>query len=61
MFSDERTKGPLVFADMETSVPGISPAAILVQVHDLVDFVTEEAERAGSAAADFVLSESCRI
>ena len=52
---DERTKGPLVFADMETSVPGIFACGNVVQVHDLVDFVTEEAERAGSAAADFVL------
>jgi glycerol-3-phosphate dehydrogenase len=58
---DELTKGPLVFADMETSVPGIFACGNVVQVHDLVDFVTEEAERAGSAAADFVLKSKAAV
>ena len=38
---DRRTNGPVVYENMETSV----------HVHDLVDFVTAESQRAGRAAA----------
>jgi hypothetical protein len=36
---------------MQTSADGIFACGNVVQVHDLVDFVTEEAARAGRAAA----------
>jgi NADPH-dependent 2,4-dienoyl-CoA reductase/sulfur reductase-like enzyme len=50
---DPRTKGPVVYENMETSVPGIFASGNVVHVHDLVDFVTAESQRAGAAAADF--------
>ncbi len=50
---DMRTKGPVVFENMETSVPGIFACGNVAQVHDLVDFVTMESIRAGAAAARF--------
>jgi hypothetical protein len=39
---------------METSTEGVFACGNVVQVHDLVDWVTEEARRAGSSAARFV-------
>jgi NADPH-dependent 2,4-dienoyl-CoA reductase/sulfur reductase-like enzyme len=48
---DGMTNGPVVDSDMQTSVDGIFACGNVVQVHDLVDFVTEEATRAGRAAA----------
>ena len=50
---DMRTKGPVVYEDMETSVPGIFACGNVAQVHDLVDFVTMESIRAGRAAAEY--------
>lgn len=48
---DGRTKGPIVYENMETSCPGIFACGNVAQVHDLVDFVTMESIRAGKAAA----------
>lgn len=53
---DQRTKGPAVFEDMETSLPGVFACGNVVHVHDLVDFVTAESARAGAAAARFARS-----
>ncbi len=50
---DRRHSGPMVYENMETSVPGIFAAGNVVHVHDLVDFVTGESQRAGAAAARF--------
>lgn len=50
---DPRTKGPAVYENMETSVPGIFACGNVVHVHDLVDFVTAESQRAGAAAARY--------
>jgi NADPH-dependent 2,4-dienoyl-CoA reductase/sulfur reductase-like enzyme len=50
---DPRTKGPVVYENMETSIPGIFACGNVVHVHDLVDFVTAESQRAGAAAARF--------
>ena len=50
---DMRTKGPIVYENMETSVPGIFACGNVAQVHDLVDFVTMESIRAGKAAAEY--------
>ena len=54
---DPVTSGPVVNANMETSVKGIYACGNVVHVHDLVDFVTEESRRAGRAAAESVLYE----
>jgi NADPH-dependent 2,4-dienoyl-CoA reductase/sulfur reductase-like enzyme len=48
---DPVTGGPVVNECMETSVPGIFACGNVVQVHDLVDWVTEEARKAGHQAA----------
>ena len=50
---DPRTNGPRVFENMETSIPGVFACGNVLHVHDLVDFVTAEAARAGMAAAAF--------
>ena len=48
-----RTKGAVVDQTRETSVSGIFACGNVLQVHDLVDFVSEEAEIAGQAAAEY--------
>ena len=48
---DRRTNGPIVYENMETSIPGVFASGNVVHVHDLVDFVTQESQRAGRAAA----------
>lgn len=45
------TGGAEVDETLETGVPGIFSAGNALHVHDLVDFVSEEAERAGASAA----------
>lgn len=51
---DPRTNGAVVYENMETSVPGVFACGNVLQVHDLVDFVSEESARAGAAAADYI-------
>ena len=55
---DPRTKGPVVFENMETSAPGVFACGNVVHVHDLVDFVTAESQRAGAAAARYALGQT---
>ena len=50
------TNGPLVDDRLETSVPGIFACGNALHVHDLVDFVSEEAGRAGIHAAEYILN-----
>ena len=52
---DRRTNGPAVYENMQTAVSGIFACGNVVHVHDLVDFVTAEAEKAGRGAAEYVL------
>ncbi len=51
-----RTRGAVVYENRETSVEGIFACGNVLQVHDLVDFVSEEAELAGKSAAEYVLN-----
>ena len=51
---DGRTKGCTVDGDRETQAEGIFACGNVLHVHDLVDFVSEEAEIAGSAAAEYL-------
>lgn len=53
---DPRTNGAVVYENMETSLPGIFACGNAVHVHDLVDYVSAESERAGAAAAGYLLS-----
>ena len=48
------TNGPVVTEHLETSVPGVFAAGNVLHVHDLVDFVSQEAASAGRAAAAYV-------
>ena len=47
------TKGPKVDETFETNVPGIFACGNVLHVHDLVDYVSEEAAQAGRAAARY--------
>ena len=51
---DPITGGALVNGERETSAPGIFACGNVLHVHDLVDFVSEEAEIAGRAAVRFL-------
>ena len=51
---DPITNGALVDENCQTQVPGIFACGNVLQVHDLVDYVSEEAERAGIGAANFI-------
>jgi thioredoxin reductase len=54
---DPVTGGPEVDSHMQTSINGVFACGNAVQVHDLVDFVTEEATRAGNAAARYLCED----
>jgi NADPH-dependent 2,4-dienoyl-CoA reductase/sulfur reductase-like enzyme len=49
------TGGAIVDENLETSVSGVFACGNVLHVHDVVDFVTLEAEKAGRSAADYVL------
>ena len=48
------TNGPRVNEQLETNVPGVFAAGNVLHVHDLVDFVSEEAGAAGRHAAAYI-------
>ena len=50
---DPHTKGAVVYENMQTSLPGVFACGNVLHVHDLVDYVTAESQRAGRAAADY--------
>lgn len=50
------TSGPNVNDRLETSVSGIFACGNVLHVHDLVDYVSEEATLAGKYSAEYVLS-----
>lgn len=52
------TNGPFVNESLETSVPGIFACGNVLHVHDLVDFVSEEAATAGRHAAAYIHKKS---
>ncbi len=51
-----RTRGAVVYQNRETLVDGVFACGNVLQVHDLVDFVSEESELAGKCAAEYVLN-----
>ena len=52
---DNATNGASVNQFRETEIKGIYSCGNVLHVHDIVDYVSEEADIAGHAAADFVL------
>jgi NADPH-dependent 2,4-dienoyl-CoA reductase/sulfur reductase-like enzyme len=54
------TNGPWVDSYLMTSVPGIFACGNVLHVHDLVDYVVEEARRAGRFAAAWLAGERPR-
>jgi len=54
---DRITGGAVVDQNRETEVPGIFSCGNVLHVHDLVDYVSEEAEIAGTAACAFLRGE----
>ena len=48
------TSGPKVNESLETSIEGVFACGNVLHVHDLVDFVSEEAQTAGKNAAEYV-------
>ncbi len=50
------TGGPAVNESLETSIPGVFAAGNVLHVHDLVDYVSEEAGAAGVHAAAYIKS-----
>lgn len=48
------TNGPLVNESLETSIKGVFACGNVLHVHDLVDYVSKEAEMAGANAAAYV-------
>ena len=58
---DPRTSGAIVSENMETSLPGVFACGNVVHVHDLVDYVSMESERAGEAAAKYLKCQEERL
>ena len=52
------TNGPLVDERLQTNLPGVFAAGNVLPVHDLVDYVSEEAAAAGQHAAAYILGET---
>ena len=48
------TNGPVVDESLQTSIPGVFAAGNVLHVHDLVDYVSEEAAAAGRAAVRYL-------
>lgn len=55
---DPVTGGAVVSERRETAMPGVFACGNVLHVHDLVDYVSEEAALAGRAAADYVLGRT---
>ena len=53
---DRGSSGAWVDETYQTSLPGVFSAGNVLHIHDLVDYVSEEGEGAGRAAARFALS-----
>lgn len=54
------TSGPIVNESLETNIEGIFSCGNALHVHDLVDFVSEEAETAGKSAAIYILNKKTK-
>ena len=55
------TGGAVVNENLETSVEGIFSCGNVLHVHDVVDFVTLEADRAGKNASDYIFGKQRQV
>lgn len=55
------TSGPKVNESLETNIEGVFACGNVLHVHDLVDFVSQEAAAAGKNAADYVKVKSVPV
>ena len=51
------TFGPVANESLETNIPGVFACGNVLHVHDLVDYVSEEAGAAGTFAAEYVTQQ----
>jgi pyruvate/2-oxoglutarate dehydrogenase complex dihydrolipoamide dehydrogenase (E3) component len=58
---DSITNGPIVSESFETNINGVFACGNVLHVHDLVDYVSEEAATAGKNAAQYVRGLSVPI
>ena len=54
------TNGPVVNESLETSMEGVFACGNVLHVHDLVDFVSEEATMAGKNAVKYIKGETAK-
>ena len=54
------TGGAIVDENLETSQPGVFSCGNVLHVHDVVDFVTIEAEKAGKSASEYLLERQVK-
>jgi pyruvate/2-oxoglutarate dehydrogenase complex dihydrolipoamide dehydrogenase (E3) component len=54
------TSGPVVNESLETNIPGVFACGNVLHVHDLVDFVSQEAAQAGKSAANYIKKGSTK-
>lgn len=57
---DRVTSGAVVDGERETDIPGVFACGNVLHVHDLVDYVSEEAVIAGRAAVKYINGESSK-
>ena len=55
---DPKTKGAIVNEKMETNIKGIFACGNVLHVHDLVDYVSTEAEVAAASAVEYIKNQS---
>lgn len=58
---DPITSGAFVDEKRQTEIEGVFACGNVLQVHDLVDYVSDEAEIAGKAAAEFVFGKISKL
>ena len=55
---DPKTRGAVVDEKMETNIKGVFSCGNVLHVHDLVDYVSDEAERAAQSVAQYLKETS---
>ncbi len=55
---DNRTRGAVVDEHFQTNIDGIFAAGNVLHVHDLVDFVSMEAEKLADSAAEYIKNKA---